>query len=65
MQRPKDLALRDGDDFTRFAISYGLSIPFGEGPEIRLPSRFKEAEPPKAWRPRDWVDYVDSKDVYD
>ncbi|WP_315783164.1 hypothetical protein [Bradyrhizobium sp. SZCCHNPS1003] len=65
VQRPTELALREGDDFTRFAISYGLSIPFGEGPEIRLPSRFKEAEPPKVWRPRDWVDYADSKDVYD
>ena len=31
VQRPKDLTLKDSDDFTRFAISYGLSVPFGEG----------------------------------
>jgi hypothetical protein len=32
-------------DFMRFAISYGLSIPFGEGPEVRLPSQFSAAPP--------------------
>ena len=31
VQRPKDLTLKNSDDFTRFAISYGLSVPFGEG----------------------------------
>ena len=35
VQRPKDLTLKNSDDFTRFAISYGLSVPFGEG---RLPT---------------------------
>jgi hypothetical protein len=62
---PKDLSLRDGEDFTRFAISYGLSIPFGEGPEIRLPSQFAEAEKPRQWTPPGLVNYADSKDVYD
>ncbi len=63
--RPKDLLLKDGDDFTRFAISYGLSIPFGEGPEIRLPSQFAKAEGPRQQTPPGLVDYADSKDVYD
>jgi hypothetical protein len=62
---PKDLSLRDGDDFTRFAISYGLSIPFGEGPQIRLPSQFTKAEGPKPWTPPGLVSYADTKDVYD
>ena len=62
---PKDLSLRDGEDFTRFAISYGLSIPFGEGPEIRLPSQFAEADKPRQWTPPGLVNYADSKDVYD
>jgi hypothetical protein len=62
---PKDLLLGDGDDFTRFAISYGLSIPFGEGPEIRLPSQFEEAEKPIPWTLPGLVDYADTKDVYD
>ncbi|WP_017326418.1 hypothetical protein [Synechococcus sp. PCC 7336] len=29
----------DADDFHRFAVAYGLSIPTWEGPEIRLPSQ--------------------------
>jgi hypothetical protein len=64
---PKDFRISDfdGGDFTRFAISYGLSIPFGEGPEIGLPSQFAVAERPKQWSPTGIVDYADSKDVYD
>ncbi|UNC13975.1 hypothetical protein FE249_06965 [Acidiphilium multivorum] len=63
---PTDLALdtqRDGE-FFRFAISYGLSIPIGEGPEVGLPSQFAKAEPAPRWCPPDRVDYADSKDVY-
>ena len=63
---PSDLALdadRDGE-FIRFAISYGLSIPMGEGPEVGLPSQFQEAELPRRWTPPGAVDYADSKDVY-
>jgi hypothetical protein len=64
---PKDFTLNgfDGGDFTRFAISYGLSIPFGEGPEIRLPSQFAEPEKPKQWSPPGLINYADTKDVYD
>lgn len=63
--RPSDLLPSEHEDeFIRFAISYGLSIPFGEGPDIRLPSQLDVAEPPQRWSPRDIVDYADSKDVY-
>jgi hypothetical protein len=64
---PKDFTMResDGGGFTRFAISYGLSIPFGEGPEIRLPSQFAEPEKPKQWLPPGVINYADSKDVYE
>jgi hypothetical protein len=65
VQSPKDLTLKEGADFTRFAVSYGLSIPFGEGPEVRLPSQFAKAEQPKPWSPPGLVNYADSKDVYD
>lgn len=66
VQRPKDFSMPEvgNDDFTRFAISYGLSIPYGEGPEIGLPSQFAVAEKPREWRPPGLVDYADSKDVY-
>jgi hypothetical protein len=67
LPKPKDLAIHDHNDgeFIRFAISYGLSIPFGEGPEIKLPSQFSVAPPPPIWNPPGVVDYGDSKDVYD
>lgn len=64
---PKDFRFNKsgGVDFTRFAISYGLSIPFGEGPEIALPSQFAEAEGPQQRTLLGVVNYLDSKDVYD
>jgi hypothetical protein len=64
---PKDfrMGVSDEGDFTRFAISYGLSIPFGEGPEIRLPSQFADAEKPPQWVPPGGINYADSKDVYE
>jgi hypothetical protein len=52
-------------DFRRFAIAYGLSVPYGEGPDIGLPSQFAEAERPRPWQPKGVVDYLDSKDAYD
>lgn len=62
--RPKDFIVPkgSGDEFIRFAISYGLSFPFGEGPDIGLPSQFGEAEKPRQWTPPGVVDYADSKD---
>ncbi|MGO8249016.1 hypothetical protein [Rhizobium johnstonii] len=62
--RPKDFIIPKGsaDEFMRFAISYGLSFPFGEGPDIGLPSQFGEAEKLRQWTPPGVVDYADSKD---
>lgn len=63
--KPGDLALNGLPDaeFRRFAISYGLSVAYGEGPEVRLPSQFDDAEPAPRWRPPTGIDYADSKDV--
>ncbi|MEL7067426.1 MAG: hypothetical protein AAGN15_02095 [Cyanobacteria bacterium J06581_3] len=43
---PTDLSINglDKKDFNRFAIAYGLCIPEGEGPSIRLPSQFDKVE---------------------
>lgn len=62
--RPKDFIVPKGGggEFIRFAISYGLSFPFGEGPDIGLPSQFDEAEKPRQWTPPGAFDYADSKD---
>lgn len=63
---PKDFSMAgaEGHDFNRYAISYGLSVPFGEGPEVGLPSEFSVAEPPKVRELAGVVSYSDSKDVY-
>jgi hypothetical protein len=53
------------EEFRRFAIAYGLSVPYGEGPEIRLPGHFKKAEPPPERKTKGIVAYSDSKDAYD
>ena len=65
--KPKDLDMGPlrADEFRRFAIAYGLSIAFGEGPEIGLPSQFADAPPKPIWKPANVVDYADSKDAYD
>ena len=65
--KPSDLEMKglDDDEFRRFAIAYGLSVPYGEGPEIGLPSQFPKVERPKMRQPKGVVDYLDSKDVYD
>jgi hypothetical protein len=62
--RPKDIIVPKGsdDEFIRFAISYGLSFPFGEGPDMGLPSQFDDAEKPRQWTPPGAFDYADSKD---
>jgi len=63
--RPSDLPMSDHSEggFIRFAISYGLSIPFGEGPEVRLPSQFAKAEQPRREQLPGVINYADSKDV--
>ena len=60
-----DMAGIDAHFFRRFTVAYGLSVPFGEGPEIGLPSHFEMAPPREAWQPKGVVDYFDSKDAYD
>lgn len=68
VRRPKDLEMNgiSEKDFHRFAIAYGLSIPYGERPEqtIQLPSEFAAVVRPKRSMAMT-VDYSDSKDVYD
>jgi hypothetical protein len=65
--KPGDFDMRgiSDEEFCRFAIAYGLSIPFGEGPEIRLPRHFKKAESLPERRQKGVIDYADSKDAYD
>jgi len=65
--KPADLDMRQipAEHFRRFAISYGLSIPLGEGPDVRLPSQVPDAIKPQKARASGVVDYADSKDVYD
>lgn len=65
--KPADLDMRSIPEkhFRRFAISYGLSVPLGEGPEVRLPSQVPDAVKPKRAKNAGIVDYADSKDVYD
>lgn len=44
---PKDLFMNGlgSQEFHRFAVAYGLSIPEGDCPEFRLPSEMNKAEP--------------------
>lgn len=64
---PRDFVstTNDDQDFNRYAISYGLSVPFGEGPDIGLPSQFTVVDLPKTRVLAGAVDYLDSKDVFD
>ncbi len=63
---PPSLDLRSivPKDYHRFLIAFGLSVPFGEGPEFRLPSCFKDAEIKKP-QESDIPDYQDHKAIYD
>ena len=66
--KPDDLDMNglDDDGFRRLAIAYGLSVPYGEGPEIGLPSHFAPVERSLLRQPNGLVDYyLDSKDAYD
>ncbi len=62
--RPADFNYCE-NDFSRFAIAYGLSVADGEGPEVALPSAFDYPTRPQQQQLRDIVDYADSKDVDD
>jgi len=62
---PDDLAINglDSKDFNRFAIAYGLCIPEGEGPDIRLPSQFKNIESGSEIVDHEPDDYEDTRDL--
>jgi hypothetical protein len=62
--RDLDMAGLPKGEFIRFAIAYGLSIPFGEGPDIALPSQFTVTEKPAPKTLSGVVDYLDHKDAY-
>ncbi|MYA88909.1 MAG: hypothetical protein F4X97_10750, partial [Boseongicola sp. SB0662_bin_57] len=52
-------------DYHRFLIAYGLSVPYGEGPEIGLPSQFDPVPPRAPIRTTGMPDYRDHKDIFD
>ncbi|MGB3573786.1 MAG: hypothetical protein WBA01_17245 [Phormidesmis sp.] len=62
---PDDLSVNglDSKDFNRFAIAYGLCIPEGEGPDIRLPSQFKNIESGSEIVDHEPDDYEDTRDL--
>lgn len=51
-------------DYHRFLVAFGLSVPFGEGPEFRLPSQFEKIDLPKAVS-KCLPDYADQKAIFD
>jgi len=52
LPKPKDLETNGihSREFHRFSVAYGLSIPKGEQPEIRLPSRMEQLKPNRSQR---------------
>ena len=65
--KPADLNMNglDPNEYLRFVIAYGLSIPLGEGPDTNLPSKIADAERPQVVRPREDIDYSNSKDIFE
>lgn len=63
---PQELDLRSiaPEDYHRMLVAFGLSVPFGEGPEVRLPSRFEVVKPKRRKR-SDIPDYADHKAMFD
>ncbi|WP_170578457.1 hypothetical protein [Ruegeria arenilitoris] len=64
---PPDLVMGSvpSSEYHRFLVAYGLSVPFGEGPEIRLPSQFERVKPAKVVSRSDLPDYDDHKAIFD
>jgi hypothetical protein len=64
---PPDLQMQsvDPNEYHRFLIAYGLSVPFGEGPDIKLPSQFNVTVPTRSNRTIVIPDYGDHKDIFD
>ena len=63
---PPDLMMQSADssEYHRFLIAYGLSIPFGEGPDFEMPKNVKPAPRPQK-RVTDVPDYLNHKDIFD
>ena len=63
---PSDLGLNGvaKEDYHRFAIAYGLSVPYGEGPDTALPSKMSPVEIQEPKNPASF-NYLDSKDICD
>lgn len=64
---PPDLQMQtvDPHEYHRFLIAYGLSVPFGEGPDIGLPSQFEVFVPERLTHTNGLPDYADHKDIFD
>ena len=62
---PRDfLSPTAASEFDRFAVSYGLSIPQGMGPDVGLPSQYEEVPIPTTQEPRNGApNYLDGKDI--
>jgi hypothetical protein len=65
--KPKDLDMGqiDAGTFDRFAVAYGLSIPFGEGPDLGLPSQFEDVPRPTPGVLPGVTPYEDTRDAFD
>lgn len=60
-----DLGTVNAEDYHRFLVAHGLSVPVGEGPEIKLPSEIPPIPPPQKTEEDFAPNYADSKDMYD
>lgn len=60
LSKPADFTMSGADQklFDRFSIAYGLSIPMGTGPDIRLPSQFEPLPKNEPRRPPGLLDYL-------
>jgi len=60
-----DLGAISEEDFHRFLIAYGLSIPYGEGAEVNLPREFDDVDRNASIKKKSDFDYENSKDIFD
>ena len=60
-----DMGTVPRSEYHRFLIAYGLSVPAGEGPELKLPGQFDTISRRIAEAKNSHGDYADHKDMYD
>ena len=66
LRAPTDLlGVPNDEDTFRHAVSYGLSIPYDEGPKVTFPSKIGQPPPLPKRKPVSGVSYGDTKDVYE